>query len=191
MTIDLTTYSSIETAIFISIDVPDYELLTFSNYHRSITIDGVAYTGLGQLLSITETTSELRVSATELTIVIGGVGNTNVSDVLTYGFKGAPVRVIRGIINPVTGQLLSIAGNPTGKFQGIVNNYSLNEDYSGQDATNTISFMCTSTVGLLSNKIAGRRTNPVDEKLFYPTDLSMDRVPNLANSNFNFGAVVK
>jgi hypothetical protein len=41
------------------------------------------------------------------------------------------------------------------------------------------------------NKIAGRKTNSRDQKTFYPTDLSMDRVTQLANSNYNFGAVVK
>jgi DNA repair exonuclease SbcCD nuclease subunit len=46
----------------------------------------------------------------------------------------------------------------------------------------------TPVVELLNNKTSGRRTNPGDQKEWYPTDLSMDRVPGLANSNFNFGA---
>lgn len=191
MSIDLTAYSAIQTALFVRIDVPEYEVLTFSNYNRPLELNGTTYTGLGQLMGITDTSSELRVSGGELTITISGLADTNISDILTYRFKGSAVTVIRGIFDPATGQLLPIAGNPTGKFQGIVNNYSLNEDWSGQDATNTISLMCTSTIGVLSNKISGRRTNPIDERELYPTDASMDRVPNLANSNFNFGAIVK
>jgi hypothetical protein len=83
--------------------------------------------------------------------------------------------------------------NPLIRFQGIVNNYSLEEDWTpgGTDARNTIAFICSSTVELMTNKVAGRRTNPIDENYFFPTDRSMDRVPNLANSNFNFGAVIK
>ena len=46
----------------------------------------------------------------------------------------------------------------------------------------------SSVVELLNNKVSGRQTNPRDQKLYYPTDLSMDRVPALAKSNFNFGA---
>jgi len=191
MSLDLSSYSSIQSALFVRIDVPEYEVLTFSNYNRPLTIAGTTYTGLGQLMGITDTSSELRVSGGELTITISGLADTNISDVLSYRFKGSSVIVTRGIFDPVTGQLLPIDGNPTGKFQGIVNNYSLNEDWSGQDATNTIALMCTSTIGVLSNKIAGRRTNPIDQKELYPTDVSMDRVPNLANSNYNFGAIVK
>jgi hypothetical protein len=52
----------------------------------------------------------------------------------------------------------------------------------------SLTLTCTSVVGLLNNKITGRRTNPTDQELFYPGDKSMDRVPSLAKSNFNFGA---
>jgi hypothetical protein len=191
MSLDLSSYSAIQTALFVTIEVDSFQTLAFSNYGRTITLSGTEYTALGQLMNVTDTTSELRVSASELTVTLSGLPTTSISEVLTYKFKGSPITVIRGIFNPATGELLNITGNPAGKFQGIVNNYSLDEDWSGSDSTNTISLICTSKIGVLSNKIAGRRTNPIDQKLLYPTDLSMDRVPNLANSNFNFGAVVK
>lgn len=191
MSLDLSAYPSIQTALFCNVVVPDYATLTFSNYPRTITLDGTSYTGMGQLLSVTDNTSELRASRGELTVTISGIPTQNISDLLTYKFKGSTISVIRGIFDSTTGALLPIAGNPAGRFQGIINNFGLNEEWSGQDASNTITFVCTSTVGVLMNKIAGRKTNPTDEKRFYPSDLSMDRVLKLANSNFNFGAVVK
>ena len=191
MSLDLSSYSTIQTALFCNIVVPDYTTLTFSNYPRNITLQGTTYTGLGQLLSVTDNTSELRASRNELTVTISGIPNQNIQDLLTYKFKGSAITVIRGIFDTATGALLDIPGNPAGRFQGIVNNFGLNEEWSGQDASNTISFVCTSTVGVLMNKVAGRKTNSVDQKKFYPTDLSMDRVDRLANSNYNFGAVVK
>jgi hypothetical protein len=54
--------------------------------------------------------------------------------------------------------------------------------------TCTISFQCSTLIDLMSEKRAGRRTNPMDEKTFFPNDLAMDRVPTLAGSSFNFGA---
>jgi hypothetical protein len=54
--------------------------------------------------------------------------------------------------------------------------------------TVSLTLTCTNVVELLNNKVAGRRTNPIDQKSFYPTDISFDRVFALANSNFNFGA---
>ena len=191
MSLDLSSYSSIQTALFCKVVVPDYATLTFSNYSRNLTIDGTNYTGIGQLLDISDSTSELRASRNELTVTISGIPAQNISDLLTYRFKGSSITVTRAIFDPATGQLLSITGNPAGRFQGIINNFGLNETWDGQNASNTISFVCTSTVGLLMNKIAGRKTNSRDQKTFYPTDLSMDRVTQLANSNYNFGAVVK
>jgi hypothetical protein len=94
------------------------------------------------------------------------------------------------LFDAATGTQLSITGNPVGRFFGIVNNYSLQEEYdvASRTSSNTIVIVCSSTVEILSNKVAGRRTNPQDQKAFYASDTSMDRVPNLVGASFNFGA---
>ena len=100
------------------------------------------------------------------------------------------MRVYRGIFNASTGAFLSIAGNPLGRYRGFVNNYSLTEEWDNATRTssNTLSLICASTVDVLQNKISGRKTNPESMKKFYPTDVSFDRVPNLENATFDFGA---
>jgi hypothetical protein len=188
MSIDLSAYSAIQTALFTKLVIPGYNTLLLSNFNRNITIAGDVYTGIGSMLNITESTSEVKISQTEVSISISGIPQANMTGVLDYKIKGASIQVLRGIFNPITGQLLNIADNPLGKFKGIVNNYSIDETWSGQDASNTINLVCTSLVGLVKNKLAGRKTNPGDQKLYYPDDLSMDRVPNLANAKLNFGA---
>jgi hypothetical protein len=191
--IDLTPYGAIQTSLFVSIDVPDYDVLTFSDYNRPITIDSVTYTGLGSLVAISDSTSSLRSSPGDLTITISGIPNSSIAEILNNKIKGSSVVVWRMVFDPTTGQKINITGNPAGRFRGIVSNYSLEEDWNtgSQTASNTILLTCASTVEILSNKISGRRTNPVDQNALYPSDLSMDRVPTLANSNFNFGAVIK
>jgi hypothetical protein len=81
--------------------------------------------------------------------------------------------------------LLSIAGNPAGKFQGVVSNYDITDDLDmGSDTgTVTLTLTVTSIVELLYNKTSGRRTNAADFR-----DGDMDRVLPLQKSNFNFGA---
>lgn len=200
MTINLSSYKNVETAIFVKMvcnhyvanpgDTPVVQTMTFSQYDVPVTIDGVTYAPLGNLLGISETTSELRVSPGQLTITISGIPNSSIAEIVNSRIRGSTVEIWRMFFDPVTKQPLNIAGNPMGRFQGIVNNYALDEQYSGS-ATNTILLTCSSTIEVLSNKIAGRATNPIDQKQFFPNDLSMDRVPNLAKSNFNFGAVVK
>jgi hypothetical protein len=93
------------------------------------------------------------------------------------------------LFNPTTYQVLNIDGNPAGRFFGYVTNYTISEEYNyeSRTATNTVQLICSSVQEVLENKIAGRKCNPNSMKSFYPGDISMDRVPNLAGSNFDFG----
>lgn len=190
MTLDLSSYNAIQTNLFVKLDIPDYQVLTFSDYYKSQTISGTTYQPLGDLLSVTDTASSLRANSEELTITISGIVSNRVSEILGLKIKGSAIEVYRGFFNPTTGALLNIVGNPAGKFKGVITNFSINDDLAEGSDTGTVTIVLTATsvVDLLNNKVTGRRTNPIDQKSFYPTDLSMDRVLGLAKSNFNFGA---
>jgi hypothetical protein len=191
MALDLTAYDSIQTNLFVKIVIPSYSTLTFSDYHRSLTIDSVNYSGLGQLLSVSDTNTSLRASPQDVTIAISGIPAQNVTDILNNKLVGSDVRITRGIFDVNTGALVSaIAGNPVGKFVGVINNFDITDDLEQGSATGTITITmtCTSVVEQLENKITGRRTNPIDQKALYATDECFDRVPALAKSNYNFGA---
>lgn len=186
MSIDLSAYSSIQTNLFIRLDIPDYAVLTFSDYHINYTISGTNYTGLGQLLSVSETTDNLRATPQEVTVSIAGIPNTNVTAILNNRVKGSEMIIYRAFFNPNTAALISITGNPAQKFRGVVSNYDITDDLQQGDSTGTVSLTLTvtSVIEMLNNKVSGRRTNPVD----FPSESSMDRVAALAKSNFNFGA---
>lgn len=200
MPINLSSYSAIETGLFVRIDVayykaspsatPTSEILRFSDYKTSVTINSETYLGLGGLVGISGTSSELRSSPGGLTITISGIPNTSIAEIVNSRLKGSPVEVWRVVFDPVTGTQLAISGNPAGRFFGIVSNYTLDEEYDieGRTSSNTIAIECASTVEFLNNKVTGRKTNPKSMKKFYSSDLSMDRVPNLVGANFNFGA---
>jgi len=200
MPINLSTYDSIETGLFVRIEVDYYKtspsatpastVLRFSDYKGTVTINGESYVGLGSLLSITGSSSELKPTSGSVTVTVSGIPNTSIAEIINSRMKGCPVEIYRVVFNPVTGTQLAISGNPAGRFFGIVSNYTLEEDYDldNRVATNTISMICTSNIDFLQNKIAGRKTNPESMKKFYPTDVSFDRVPSLVGANFNFGA---
>lgn len=188
MSIDLTPYPAIQTSLFCKLEIPDYDTFYFSDYYRPITLNGTTYTGIGKLLGITESYSELKVNQSEMTISISGIPNSSITDFINYKIKGSKIEVIRAIFDPTNGQLINTTGNPMGRFKGLVNNFSFSENWDGQTASNTVTLMCSSIVGLVQNKISGRRTNDTDMKFYYPTDTSMDRVIALSNSSFNFGA---
>jgi hypothetical protein len=153
-------------------------------------INGDTYVGLGKLLSISGSNSELRSTSGEITIGISGIPDSMISDIVGSNIKGNPVRITRGLFDATTGAFLSaVTGNPINRFAGYVNNISLEEEYDvdSRDSSNTLLLTCASNVDILNNKIAGRKTNPASQKKFFSTDLSMDRVPNLESSYFDFG----
>lgn len=200
MAIDLSTYTSIGSALAVRLEIDKYrvnagdaftsQVLRFSDHLYPLTIDSESYLGLGNFLAITNTNSELRSSTSPVTVTIAGIPTTAINEVVNSRIKGSKIDIWRVIYNPTTNQVLNIAGNPAGRFFGYVTNYTISEEYDFESkrATNTVELICSSIQEVLENKLAGRKCSPNSHKSFYPTDISMDRVPNLAGSNFDFGA---
>jgi hypothetical protein len=191
--VDLSSYTSIYAALFVLIDVPGYTQLRFSTHFATENIiesDGVsrAYSDLGNLVGVSDNTFGIRTNPEEVNITISGIPLTNVTMVTNNDFKGSRVEIRRKFYR---GNNYVAIGTPIVKFKGVVNNYNIVEDFPTDGSglgTCTIGFICSTLIDLLENKTAGRRTNPLDQKSFFPSDLSMDRVPTIAGSSFNFGA---
>jgi hypothetical protein len=188
MALNLNTYKSIQCNIFVEI-VLTIGTLRISDRLTSTEIEGNSYIAAGNLIGVTNTVSDISNPGSEITITLAGIPNSALTDVLNIRLKGSRVRIWRAFFDPETDTLLEISGNPSGRFTGIVTNYAINEEYdiNGRTASNTITLICSTIVSILANTTKGRRTNPVDQKKFYPSDISMDRVPNLASAYFDFG----
>ena len=184
----LTELPVIMTALFVKITVPDYETLTFSNADRDFTLGTDVYTGLGQLLAVTDTTSEIRVSQSTVTITVSGLQTKNITDFTQQRIKGSRVQVLRGIFSQTTSELLELdISNPCGRFSGLVNNYSITESWDNTDSSVQISMTCNSLIDQLQRKVSGRRTNPQEFQATAPGDVSMDRVPTIQRAQLQFG----
>jgi hypothetical protein len=188
--IDLSNRANVEIGLFVRIDVPGYEILRFSDYYRDVTIAGETYLAMGTLLNVADVNNEITPTSSNMAITLSGIPNSSLQEILGIRLKGSQVNVYRMLFDAVTHEPLPGPGNPVGRFQGQVDRFSLEEEYSvsTQTASNFMVIECTNVVAQLQNKIAGRRTNPTDQKRFFPNDLSMDRILALANSNINFGA---
>lgn len=187
--IDLSSYQSIHTALFVKITVDTYGDILFSNYFKEYTIGSDTYNSLGSIMGVTSPAVELSATNKQITITLSGLPTANRSIVQDYNIKGSPVTITRGFFDSTTGLLLPVTGNPAVRFKGIITNFAMQEDWdsNAQTSSNTIQFDCASNLGLFRDKRGGRRTNPSD----FPTDLSFDRIPQLSQSNFNFGGKVK
>lgn len=190
---DLSEKHAIGNALLVTIAVPNEPVTTFTTYWKSLTVAGVTYTGLGSLISISETQNNLRSTGQVLTLGISALPAENLALTKLTLLRGSPIEIRRYVFDPATGEALTgIGNNPGGRFFGIINNYTLDFDIDttsvDRTATATVLLECSSTIDVLGNKVTGRRTTGEDMKKFFPGDVSMDRVGRLANSNFNFGS---
>jgi len=188
---DLSSYRTVQSNLFVKI-VLSYtsSTLLFSDNTDTVTIGSDTYVGLGELMGVSASASDLKSTDSQVTITISGIPNTSLTDIMNSRIKGSRVYIYRTFFDAVTRQPLAIAGNPAGRFTGFVNNYSLTEELTPEtrSGTNTISIECTGLMGVLANTSKGRRTNPEDQKFYYASDTCFDRVPGLVGAYWNFGA---
>lgn len=166
---------------------------TFCNAAGPITVDGTTYTGLGDLLSLGDIQRDIKATSDDLSITLTGIDGNNVHMLLYEDIKGSLVEVWRGFLNTDNQIITSPSQQFFKRYQGIVNNMSIAEEYNEKLRTRvaTCSISCCSFRLILENRMAGIKTNPVSWRQFYPSDSSMDRVPVIQSQYFDFGAPPK
>jgi hypothetical protein len=180
---------SIRHAEFIRLTMPS-NTYTFCNAAAPIIVNGISFTNLGSLLQLSDIKRDIKANSSDLSISLTGVDGTNVSIVLGSDIKGSRIEVWRGFLD-FNNQIIQ---TPTQQFfkryQGIVSNYSITEDFNEQMRirTATVGLSCASFRTILENRVGGVRTNPKIWQAFYPNDNSMNRVPSIAGSYFDFGS---
>lgn len=180
--------SSIRYAEFIRLTMPS-NVYTFCNASAPITVNGMTFTNLGSLLQISDIKRDIKANSSDLNISLTGVDGTNVSIILSSEIKGSQIEVWRGFLDSNN----QIIETPTQQFfkryQGIVSNYSITEDWNEQMRSRvaTVGISCASFRTILENRVGGVRTTPKIWQAFYPNDNSMNRVPAIAGSYFDFG----
>jgi len=181
--------ASISSAEFVKLtvyndfnDPNDTSIYTFSSAYKQETIDGQVYLPLGGLLAVGSQNRDLRVTSGDTIISLSGIGADNIFLVLGTKIRGSEVLISRGFYNDS-----GVLGNSYIRFRGIITSYGIQEDRSGNDDNFSVAVSASSYVNVLSNRIAGRKTNKESWKVFNPTDTSMDRVYSIAGVNFDFG----
>ena len=170
----------------------DGDVSTFATTWKPVTYNGVTYEGLGALLSISEIVDHIQSTTEDIQISLSGIPSQPnlMGIILGSNIKGSKIEIYRAFANTTT-------QDPTGggvylRFKGIVTNYNISEDVQqySKDRTNTITLSCASNVKVLSKKVNGRRTNPVDLNKYNPGtvyDRGFDNVKYLGNQTFKFG----
>lgn len=179
---------SIRYAEFVRITTPD-GVDTFCNAAGPVIVDGITFIGMGSYLGVTEVQRDIKATSFDLKLTITGLNPANIALVLSASIKGSKLEVWRGFLDS-NNQIITV---PTQQFfkryEGIINNIAINEDYNTQARTRIATCVISSASMrmVLDNRIAGIKTNPSSWNFLYPDDTSMNRVPIIAASYFDFG----
>lgn len=190
MTTTMTALNSslIRHAEFVKLTMPD-ETYTFCNAAAPITVSGVTYAGMGSFLGISEIQRDIKASSYDLRLMLTGIDPNYIAVILDSDIKGSTVEIWRGFLDDNNQIITSPTPQFFKRYQGIVSNFAINEDYNEQLRTRiaTAVASCSSMRLVLQNRVGGMRTNSTVWQAFYPNDTSMNRVSTIAGMYFDFG----
>lgn len=193
-TINAVTGYQINHAEFVRLTVGTAgTVYTFCNAAAPITVSGITFTNLGALLNVGDVQRDIKATSDDMTIALTGIDSANVALILSSDIKGSLVEVWRGFFDS-NNQIIT---TPTTQFfkryQGIINSVSITEDFNSEARTRiaTCSISCSSMRRILENRLSGVKTNQSNWQFIYPNDTSMNRVSEISNTFFDFGAPPK
>lgn len=180
--------NSIRFAEFVRLTLPT-ETLTFCNAAGPITVNSITFEGLGSLLQIGEIQKAVKANSADLQVSLIGIDPNNVSLVLGADIKGSKIEIWRGFLDSNNQIITSPTTQFFKRYQGIINNIAINEDFNDQIRQRVATCVVTSSSmrTVLDARIAGIKTNEQSWKQFYPNDTSMNRVAVIASTYFDFG----
>jgi len=166
-----------------------------SNCYKQVVYNSNTYQALAGFLTISDIQSNISNANDEVQLSLSAVPSTYIAAVVGTQIKGGEINIYRAFFDYNTQEV--ITGEIYRRFTGIVNNFSVQEDITTlsltPEVTHTITIIASSVMGVLENKVSGRRTNRQDYQIVYAelnnsaTDPSMDRVDALFNQSFDFG----
>jgi len=188
------TQRNVEHGVLIDLTL-DETVYHISNCYKSIVYGGNTYEALAGFLTVSEIQSNITNANDEIQVSLSAIPSGYIAETLGQPIKGGEINIYRAFFDYNTQEV--ITGEIYKRFTGIISNFSVQEDLdvigTSPDVNHTITIIASSVMGVLENKISGRRTNKQDFKIVWTeignsaTDPSMTRVETLFNSSFDFG----
>lgn len=162
---------------------------SYCNAGGPVTVDGTTFNNLGSLMAVGDVQRDIKSTSDDMTISLTGLNPANVSIILSATIKGSIVEIWRGFLDSNNQIITSPTTQFFKRYQGIVNNVSITEDFNDELRTRiaTCSISCSSMRRILENRISGVKTNQKSWQEFYPNDTSMNRVAEIQSTYFDFG----
>jgi hypothetical protein len=162
------TERSIEHGVLIDLTL-DGTIYYISNCYKSITYNGNTYEALAGFLQISEIQSNISNANDEIQVSLSAIPANYIAATLGQPIKGGEVNIYRAFFDYRTQEV--ITGEIYRRFTGIISNFSVQEDVDVVNAepsvNHTITIIASSIMGVLENKISGRRTNKQDYQIYW------------------------
>jgi hypothetical protein len=157
---------SIEYGVLIDLTL-DGTTYYISNCYKDVLYNGNTYDALAGFLTVSEIQSNISNANDEIQVSLSAIPPTYIAAVLGEPIKGGEINIYRAFFDYTTQEV--ITGAVYKRFTGIISNYSVQEDLDATTMTpevnHTITIIASSVMGVLENKISGRRTNKQDYAL--------------------------
>jgi len=174
MTTTITTVDterSIEHGVLIDLTL-DGTTYYISNCYKSVQYPagtGPVYLALAGFLTVSEIQSNLSNANDEIQVTLSAIPPEYISAVLGEPIKGGEINIYRAFFDYQTQEV--IADEVYRRFTGVISNFSVQEDVDTinqePDVTHTITIIASSIMGVLENKVSGRRTNRKDYQEYW------------------------
>jgi len=184
--------NNIRYADFVRVTTPTatYRFATTPSSLTIPSVDALPFSGLGQLVKVSDATRDIKSTANETSITMVGIDTAMLGFVLGHDIKGSQVEMWHGFFD-VNG-VLETTGGTGGLYQffnGYINSFAITEQWfeEARQFVGTITINCSSIQLILQNRTAGRYTNNNSWEFFNAGDTSMNRVAFIQTINYNFG----
>ena len=198
-TITAVQSAGIEHGVLIDLTLPDpitndAVLYRISNCYTNVTHNGNTYTALGGFLNVSDIQGDLQKTANDITLSLSAIPAEYIEAIMKQEIKGGTLRIYRAFFDSATQTV--IPNQVFLRFDGYITNYAIQEDVNPEAVTHTITVTASSILGILEQRVSGRRTNESSYQRYFAeqnithnieTDPSMSRVVTLKAASFDFG----
>ncbi|BAQ84222.1 phage minor tail protein L [uncultured Mediterranean phage uvMED] len=177
----VTTDSVVRPAYFVKMTFDSNDnpaLLNVWSGVGSITYDSDTYTGVGDLLSISEIVESADISAAGINVSITGIKSEFLAIAKNHQYQGRPLSVALGAFNN-TGSLIS---SPVVMFSGFMDTMIISEN----DKTSTIKISVENKL-IAFERSKVRRYTAEDQKIDHPTDKGFEYVTAIVEKEILWG----
>jgi hypothetical protein len=167
-TISQVDSNNIEYGVLIDLTL-DNTTYYISNCYKEVVYDGNTYQALAGFLTVSEIQNNISNANDEIQVSLSAIPPNYIAAVLSEPIKGGEINIYRAFFDYRTQEV--IANAVYKRFTGVISNYSVQEDINTEGASpeinHNITIIASSIMGILENKVSGRRTNQEDYQIFW------------------------